>query len=48
MLAVAGMTTPVNSPLRPIAMTTSDVHGETPISTTATASRAAAAAAVRT
>src|SRR5689334_6348171 len=48
MLAVAGITTPLNRPLRPIPATTSAGQGAIPIIPTATATRAAAAAAVRT
>ena len=48
MLAVAGMTTPLNSPLSPTPSTTRAGHGATPINATATATSPAATAAVRT
>ena len=48
MLAVAGMTTPLNSPFKPIAITISAGQGATPINETASATSPAAAAAVRT
>ena len=48
MLAVAGRTTPLKSPLSAIAITIMAAHGATPRAATATATSPAATAAVRT